>query len=221
MQGEPIVSDTGPLISLAENCLLWILDLIENDVIIPKGVEYEAITHPLGIYKYELNALRIKEAVTTGSIIVDETPLKKEAREILSLANRLILHKKRPLTIIQEGEAEVIGLALKKGYKTLAIDERTARLLVEDVWQIENYMESRLGTELETNDKIAEIIEEKLHGLNVIRSSEIIAFAFENGLISHLADKKTMLEALLYGVKSTGCAITNDEIKEYLNALGK
>ncbi len=221
MQSEPVVADSGPLISMAENCLLWVLDLIDNPIIIPKGVEYEAITHPMEIYKYELNALRIREAVLSGSIIVDETPIKSETKEILKLSNRLITYKKRPLTIIQEGEAEVIALALKKGYKTVAIDERTARLLVEDPLQIKEYMENRLGLELETNKEIASIIEEKINGINVIRSSEIVTFAFESGLVSYETDNKTMLEALLYGIKSSGCAITRDEIKEYLNGLIK
>ena len=215
----PLISDAGPLISLAENCLIWILRGLENRIIIPKGVEYEAVVHPLQINKYEFNAIRIKQMIDEGEIEVDPLNMRKKAKEIMSLANRLLFYRRKPITILQEGEAEVLALALEKNINTVIIDERTARLLVENVWQIKDYMESRLGLDLDINEKTAKTIEGLFSDIQVLRSTELVIFAYENGFLEEYGYGLDILKAALYALKKSGCAITTNEIEEYIALL--
>ncbi len=215
----PLISDAGPLISLAENCLIWILRGIENRIIIPKGVEYEAVIHPLQINQYEFNAMRIRQMIEEGEIEVDPRDMRKKAKEIMGLANQLLFYRRKPITIIQEGEAEVLALALERGINTVIIDERTARLLVENVWQIKEYMESRLGLDLEINDSVAKTLEELFSDILVLRSTELVIFAYENGFLEEYGYGLDILKAALYALKKSGCAISTNEIEEYIALL--
>ncbi len=215
----PLISDAGPLISLAENCLIWILRGIENRIIIPKGVEYEAVIHPLQINQYEFNAMRIKQMIEEGEIEVDPRDMRKRAKEIMGLANQLLFYRRKPITIIQEGEAEVLALALERGIDTVIIDERTARLLVENVWQIKEYMESRLGLDLDINNKVAKTIEKLFSDMQVLRSTELVIFAYENGFLEEYGHGLDILKAALYALKKSGCAISTNEIEEYIALL--
>ena len=218
-RSQPIVSDAGPLISLSENCLVWILRGIDNPVVIPRGVEFEAVSHPLKLNQYELNAMRIKEMIVEGEILVDPTDVRSRAKEISSIVNNLLYYKNRPITIFHEGEAEVLALALERKLDTVVIDERTARLVIENPRQIQKYMESRLGTNLELKEDNAQRLEDMFRNMNVLRSTELAIFAYENGFLSEYGNGPQVLEATLYALKHGGCAISNDEISEYIKII--
>ncbi len=216
---QPIISDSGPLISLAENCIIWILRGLANPIIIPKGVEYEAVMHPLQINQYEFNALRIKRMIEEGEILVDKRDVRKRTKQIMGLVNSLIFHKGKPLQIMHEGESEVLALALERGLDTVLIDERTARLVVENPWQILDYMESRMNLDLTINERNAKILEELFKDMHVLRSTELVIFAYENGFLEDYGTDLNTLKAALYGLKHSGCAISEREIEEYIAIL--
>ncbi len=216
---EPLVSDSGPLISLAENCLIWTLRGLANPVIIPKGVEYEAVIHPLSINKYEFNAMRIQQMIKEQEVIVDDRDIRQRTGQVLNLTNNLLYYKGKPIKIIHEGEAEVLALALERGLSTVLIDERTARLIVEDVEQVKKYMESRMDMELELNQKNAEYLREMFKDMHVLRSTELVIFAYENGFLDDYGKGLNVLEAALYAMKKSGCAVSKNEIEEYIALL--
>ena len=215
-RSDPIVSDSGPLISLAENCITWVLRKIANPIIIPKAVEYEAVIHPLKINRYEFNAMRIRQMIDEGEILIDKTDVSKKTKEIMGLVNNLVFYKNKPLHIMHEGESEVLALALERGLSTVLIDERTARLVVENPRQIKDYMESRLDLDLRVNENNMKKLEGMFRNVKVLRSTEIAVFAYENGLLSEYGTGTGVLEAALYGLKHTGCAINEREIGEYI-----
>ncbi len=216
---ERLVSDSGPLISLAENCLVWILRGLANPVVIPKAVEYEAVIHPLSINKYEFNAMRIRQMIKEREIIVDEKDIKERTGQIMNLTNNLLFYHNKPIKIIHQGEAEVLALALERGISTVLIDERTARLMVENVRQVKGYMESRMDVDLRINERNAKQIEELFKDMHVLRSTELVVFAYENGFLDDYGKGLDILEAALYAMKKSGCAVTNNEIEEYIAML--
>ena len=62
-------------------------------------------------------------------------------------------------------------------------------------------------------------IQERLGGISIIRSAELATAAFSLGLFDDLIPKmqkgkELLLDAVLWGVKSNGCAITENEIEE-------
>ena len=97
-----IVSDTGPLIVLFKTDLLFILEDLYPEVLVPKAVKTELIRKTEGIILFNTNPwIKVKEATD------------KESMRILSLT-------------VDLGEAEAIALALELNSMIL-IDEKKGR----------------------------------------------------------------------------------------------
>ena len=82
-------------------------------------------------------------------------------------------------------------------------------MLTEAPEDLERMMEKKLHTALDANLKLLN----ELKGLRFIRSAELLYIAFKKGLVD-IKDGKDLLDALLYGVKFKGCAISSGEIEE-------
>lgn len=215
-----VVSDTSSLISLSENCLLWVFDKLGLDVVVPEKVKEEMLDRPLQIRRFSLGALRLSSLLRNGTIeIYGNEKVSENTGRMLELSNSLLLYKRSPITIIQEGEAQALALVQMFEAGTLLIDERTTRLLVEDIDMLRKYMENRTGYGLEINKKARRQIEDELAGINVIRSAEVVAYAYERGLLGDVDGPKA-LESALWALKFKGCSITDEEISEYSRMLG-
>lgn len=215
-----IVCDASSLISLSDNCLLWVLQSVGAEFLVPAAVKAELVDQPLRSRKFELKALRIKEFITRGAVrLADEDGVKEHAMEITRLANALFKYGSHNVRILHEGESESIALVKKLGTDALMIDERTTRLLIEDLEGLKSYIQHRTGFDLKMNNQVARDIRNQLEGTSVIRSSELLAYAFEKGALDELGGLGA-LHASLYGLKFSGCAITSDEIEEYVKMLG-
>jgi hypothetical protein len=218
-----MVCDSSSLIALSENCLLWLLPEFKGaEFIIPTGVKYELVDRPIETFRFELKALNLNLAIKNGWLKPMDAPgVKQEADEIARLANSVLISKGRPLKIVHQGEAESLALMDKLGVRTLLIDERTTRLVVEDVNAVRDYMAHRTGLKLSMDGAAAQSISQRFKDVSVVRSAELVAWAFEKGLLSRFGSGKHVLEAALYGVKFSGCAITTEEIDEYLKMLSR
>ena len=215
-----IVCDSSSLISMSDNCLLWLLPGFNAEFIVPEEVKREIVDRPLKSARFEFKALRLGMAIGSGAIkVVSDGDVARRAKEIAGLANSLFRYGKHNVNIIHGGEAESIALMQKQGIQTLLVDERTTRLLVEDHVALKKYIERRTGFNLKLNNKIAKRLEDEVGGISVIRSSELLAWAFENGLLKKFGNDKSVLHASLYGLKYSGCAISNDEIEDYMRLL--
>lgn len=217
-----IVFDTSSIISISSNCMLhFIKPLSENnEFIVTPSVVRESISKPINIHRFELNAIRIENALMSGMFIQQKASKRLEniTSEILYMSNHVLYQKNRPITIIQEGEAESIALLkMIDDVNTLAIDERITRTLLEEPAQIKNYISRKYKIPLRVDkDRHSELID-YVGEINIVRSAELVARAFEKGIMKeNFKNYKKALEGALYAMKYGGCSITHSEIEEYV-----
>lgn len=216
-----LVCDSSSLISLCDNGLLWLLKKVgkKTEIIIPPAVKREIVDDPLATRHFELRAIQMNQAIRENAIVVSDDPRIQEiTNEITCLANSLLSFKKKTVKILHAGEAEAIACVKANGEAVFMVDERTVRLLIEDSEKLMEYMEERTGYSIEMNKQVKKALEEKLGGIEIIRSADFFAQAYEDGLLDEFGTDK-ILEAGLYGLRYAGCAITESEIKEYVRML--
>jgi len=109
------------------------------------------------------------------------------------------------------------------------IDERTTRMLTEAPENLEKMMERKLHMPLDAELSLLK----ELRDFKFIRSAELLYVAFKKDLVLSARNSvpsklgtskevpfpsgkksKDLLDALLYGVKFKGCAISSVEIEE-------
>jgi predicted nucleic acid-binding protein len=196
--------------------MLDVLPSLEPDFVIPMGVKKEVVDKPLGINEFQFKALRLRNAIEKGTIkVIDDPGVRGYAQEVIKKANSLFKPK---MKILHLGEAESLALAQRMGADTLMVDERTTRLLVEDVDLLADFIKQRARRKIQIDERAARELSQSFSGLKVIRSSEVIAVAYKNGFFNELGDGQ-LLHAALYALKFSGCAISRDEISEYVGML--
>lgn len=216
------VFDSSALISIAEKCMLLMLEPVANrgaEILIPPTVYREAVLVPLEKRRYEFNAVRINDLVDRGVIKVEKAnaALESSAEEIASLANSMFSTDMGNVRLVHYGEAEALALVRKTGAEVLAIDERTTRELVESPMSTKSYLEQRHRTKVAVDRKALEGFTSMFAKLRLVRSAEIVVYAYESGLFKGiLPQTKQALEAALFALKFAGCAVSVEEIKEYL-----
>ncbi len=217
---KEIVCDSSSLISMSDNCLLWLLPEFKVEFIVPAEVKREIVDRPLKTAKFEFKAMRLSQAIDSGSIkVLDAGGVSERGKRIVELSNSIFSYGRHNVKIVHGGEAESIALMEKKGIQTLLIDERTTRLLIEDRDALRKYIEHRTGFHLKVNQKIERQLADELDGISVIRSSELLAWAYEQGLLGKYGGGRELLHASLYGLKYSGCAISTEEIEDYMKLL--
>lgn len=209
-----LIFDSSALITLSMNNLLDELERLKNKFkgkfLITKAVEYETILRPLGIKKYELGALKVKELLKNKVIEISEhEKLDKETQMALKLSNHVFSAGGEWLNIIQEGEASCLALGKMLKDSVLVVDERTTRLLGEDPEKLRKILSRKLHTDVKMNNQNLDFFK----NFKFLRTSELMYVAYKKGLID-IKDGTQLLDALLYGVKYKGCAISSNEIEE-------
>ena len=220
---KALVFDSGPIISLAMNNLLWILDPLKSrlggEFYITPSVKKELVDRPLHIKKFEFEALQVAKVIDDRVLELSTNKLTKKSKELMTLANHCFTSKGKYLRIVQEAEIEILTLAAELGTNAAVIDERTVRLLLEDAEDLRTLLEKRLHSSVQMQARNVKFIQERLGGISIIRSAELATVAFSLGLFDDLIPKMQkgralLLDAVLWGVKSNGCAITENEIEE-------
>ncbi|MBI5228033.1 hypothetical protein HY988_05580 [Candidatus Micrarchaeota archaeon] len=226
MEKHDIICDSGALISLTAGCLDRLLYFFSEKYhvrfLIPPCVEYESVKHPIEsrLLKYLFSAMRIKEAIEDGVVIKIDANLDLEAKRLMGLANNIFYLKGKPLTLIQQGEAEMLALAKSVDVSYVLIDERTTRLLIEAPFKLKEHFEQEFHVSVMVNKKNLQELSSLISHIKAIRSSELVMLAYEKGYFSSFASiKKDALEAALYKMKYSGCAISFNEIKDYLKSV--
>jgi predicted nucleic acid-binding protein len=214
-----IPCDSSSLISLGDNCILRILENMNAKFVIPKGVKIEVIDAPLSTKRFKLRAIQMDALLKKGVLqVIDDPRVFDYAQKIADLSNRLFEYGGKNVKIIHHGEAEVMACAKLLNEDTILSDERTTRHLLEDPDQLKKYMQARTGLDLKMDEEVENELAKELNGMNVIRSAEIFAYAYEKRLMPQYATKQS-LEAGLYAVKFSGCSITDEEIREYIELI--
>lgn len=224
---KTIVFDTGPLISLATNNLLWMLKPLKQAFngrfCITQGTRYELIDHPLATKRFKFEALQVLELLRNQTLeVIGSSAIKASTLQILDSANHAYTLQGRGIVIVQYAEMECLAAAVQYGASAVVVDERTTRLLLEAPHLLKSILASKMNVKIELDhEKLAAFKGLLGRDIAVLRSAELVTIAFELGILDRfVADipnaKRTLLESVLWGVKLHGCSIANREIEQIL-----
>ncbi len=228
---KSMVFDTGPVISLTVNNLLWLLEPLKKrfggEFYIPKAVERELITKSLETKRFKFEALQVLEQVNKGVLtIIDKPEIKRNTLHLLELANNCFSAHNNHINILHFTETEALATALHLKSSALVVDERTCRVLVENPRELIKILGKKLHTDININKNNLNAFLKEVRKARLIRSVELITVAYELGLLNRYMaripePRKTLLESVLWGVKLNGCAVSDKEIGEILRLEGK
>jgi len=223
--------DSGPLMSLTMNNLLGILQPLKEkfggEFYITPAVKKELVERPLEIKRFEFEALQILKLLREGTLKLYEKPL-KGVIDLSAYANKSIIAKDKGccMEIIHGGELETVAASLQEGNDTVAIDERTIRLLMENSEELKSLIEARLHEKVILDKKMANQFQSLIKGMKVIRSAELVGMAYQFGILNNYlpplkSGREILLDSVLWGLKLKGCAIIGEEIEELKRVLLK
>jgi len=220
MSGQSIVCDSSSLISLTDSCFIHVIYFLKKKYsgrfIIPPSVEKECVEQPMHIKNYALHAIRLKRAIAENMIDVVEAKSEPAAEEIKFIANSIFHAEGTPLRLLHAGEADVLSLALELGVDNILMDERTTRMLVEDPESLRQHLEHELGKQIGINEKSLSAFSRATRKIRFFRSTELILLAHELGYFADYGElEREAVEASLYKLKYSGCAIGFGEIGDY------
>jgi predicted nucleic acid-binding protein len=215
-----IVVDSSSIISLAVNCLCPVMDGMNVSFATTPKVYEEVISKPSTNKRFALEAMRIRRLFDSNSLQVLE-PKGDLGQRILHAANKIYRIRGKEMTIIHPAESEAMALAAEIGAKAFLIDERTTRLLLEDPHALKDLLSYRNRGDVRIDEVSLKKLQDILPDIPVIRSAEIVAIGYEKGLLTgmHGVEDKSVLEAALDALKFAGCAISWEEIDDYLKAV--
>jgi predicted nucleic acid-binding protein len=224
MKDRVIICDSSSLIALSNNCLLDVLKFFsskEVDFVIPKAVSKEIIYRPLSIQMkaYQFSAMRLKRVVDEGVLIEVDAGLTEETKMLVEAANKIFFSRGRPIHILDPGEIEMLILAKRLNADALLVDERTFRLMIEAPFRLKEHLEDELGTAVMINEKNYNYFQSFVSNIPVIRSVELLAVAYEEGFFDNYKEKKKVLEAVLYAMKYSGCAVSFSDIEKIIKLV--
>ncbi len=227
-----LVFDTGPLISLTVNNLLSTLERLKERYsgrfVIPESVKDELVDEPLRTKRFMFEAMQIQRLISTGVLeVVEDSDTKELTLELLDLANSSFAAKGKAIRIVQYGEMASIAAAKLLDAEALVMDERITRELVEHPRHIADLMEKRLHTSVMVSEANVSLLQKYVAKTRILRSVELIAAAFEFGLLDRYIAageekaipevRQKLLESVLWGLKMNGCAVSSKEIEHILN----
>jgi predicted nucleic acid-binding protein len=212
-----IIFDASSIISLVMSCLIHELielkKIFKGKFIIPHEVKEEIVDRPMGIKRFELEALRIKDLIDNGvlelpsCIDVDSKKISNKTNEVLKTANSIFSSKNKPVKMIHSGEASCIALGMilkEKGVShALCIDERTTRMLVEKPQNLRELLEKKMNSKIILQQKAFDYFKD----FKILRSSELMYIAYKKNIVRLKGEK--VLDALLYSLKFKGCSISD------------
>ncbi len=219
---KALIFDSGTLINLAMNGLLYILPELKKEFsgkfLITHKVKWEVVDKPINIERFELEALEIQELINSkvlelpDAFEIPERIIEEETKVLLDQANHYLQANGRWLDIVSEAEMTCLALydeCERRGIESMiAIDERTTRLLAEEPRALEELISRKLHTSARLIEKDFKIFSK----YKFIRSSEIVYVAFKKKMIK--IKNPRVLEAALYATKFKGASISWEEIKE-------
>lgn len=225
-----LIFDTGPIISLVTNNLIWILEPLKKrfkgEFYITPSVKKELIDKALLTKRFEFEALQISQLLKRNILkIIDNKDIARLSKKLLNLANHSFKARGNWIKIVSKAEIEALATDAVLDSEAAVIDERTIRLLLENSPNLTNLMEKRLRCAVQPNKPNIKEFKKLLENVQIIRSTELVAVAYRLGLLNDYIveksdlvknPKKRLLDAALWAVKVRGCSISGKEIKEIL-----
>ena len=219
-----LIFDTSSIISLATNNLLdKLIELkkkFKGDFIISNAVKKEILDNPITSKKYKLEAIMISELIQNNIFRVNSNiNAEQKTTRLLDICNNIFSAYGNNIHILDRAEVEALVFTqLLKG--VYIVDERNIRLMVEDYKKLTLLLERKLDTKIKINNQNLRLFKSEISNINIIRSAELMAVAFEMGLFKEYenkyANKKDILDGILWGLRLRGCAISTEEIEELI-----
>ena len=222
IQKKVLILDSGTIINLAMNGLLYIIEELKKETgvrfCITEFVKKEVVDKPLTIPRFELEALRINDLIEKNIIEmpkdlqISSERINSKTAEFMETVNHSVKADGKWIRIVSEAEMSCLAfsniLSEMDIVNLIAIDERTTRTLSEKPESLEQIMSNKLHQKITVNLS---------HFLNFtkfrfIRSTEMVYVAFKKGLLGVSGDKA--LEAALYATKYKGSSVSFEEIDE-------
>jgi len=218
MPDKTVVADSSSIISLAINCMSSALLEMGVKILVTDEIFEEIIIRPMGSKRYALESMRIKKLFSEGVISI-QNPEPLITQEIMDLSNSIYRVKNHPLHLIHKGEAAALALLSGIEADALLIDERTTRMLIEDAETLRTVLSDQLRRHVDMDHQKLAAFNDIIPDIRIIRSSEVAAVAYEKGILGrNLGNSgKEALMATLYALKFSGCAISWQEIDEYMS----
>lgn len=227
-----LIFDTGPIISLTTNNLLWILRELKKefrgDFFITQKVKRELVDTPIEIKRFKFEALQILKCIDDGILaVLPEKQFRQQTRKLLEIANHSLRADGSWLKLCHPAELEVVAAAVSRNADAVVIDERTTRLLFEDPAQLAALLERKLEHRIIPDKSNITELKKMTADMRFIRSTELALVAYERGILDSLVTsfpqaRKHLLQGMLWGMKLRGCAIRIEEIDAAVNIeLGK
>ncbi len=221
---KSLIFDTGPVISLATNNLLWILEPLRKQFngkfFITESVKKELVDRPLEIKKFKFEAIQVEKLIENGVLeVIDNSIIREETQKLLNAANEIFSAFDNYMRIVQYAEMSVIAAAININADSIVVDEKTTRFLIENPKMIVEILKKTLHTSIRINENNLKDFKNKAKNIKTIRSIELVTVAYEHGLLNNyitkLPDaKRNLLESVLWGVKLNGCAVSKEEIEQ-------
>ena len=223
---KSLVFDAGPIISLAMNNLLSILEQLKRrfngEFYLPTGVKSEVIDRPLASKVFKFEALQVQSLVHNGPFkLIYNNEINSLTNHLLSLTNNSFEAYGNPIRIIQYGEMQALASAIFMESEAVVVDERMTRILIENPRVAAEILKNRLHAPIKA---IQRNIDEFIHHtrkIRVIRSVELVTVAFEMGLLDNYLPQmedaeRQLLDSVLWAVKLKGCSVSQAEIERIL-----
>ena len=221
---KSLIFDAGPIISLATNNLLWILEPLKKKFngkfYITEAVRKEIVDRPLETKKFKFEAIQVESLIEKGVLeIIDNVFIRENTPRLLNTANEIFGAYGNYMKIVHFAEISVIAAAVNINSDAIVIDEKTTRFLIENPRMIVEILKKTLHTSISVNENNLKEFNNTIKDIKAIRSIELVTIAYEQGLlnsyITKMADaRKDLLEGVLWGVKLNGCAVSKDEIEQ-------
>ena len=228
---KSLIFDAGPVISLATNNLLWILEPLKKKFngrfYITDAVKKELVDRPLLTKKFKFEAIQIEKLIEEGILEITDTGfIRSEAPRLLSTANQIFKAYNNYMSIVHFAEMSVIAASVEMKAEAIAIDEKITRSLIENPKVVLEIIKQTLHASVAINENNLKEFENTVRSIKVIRSVELVTMAYELGILNNYIvkipnAKNNLLESVLWGVKLNGCAVSKDEINQIMKLEAK
>ena len=221
---KSLIFDAGPIISLATNNLLWILEPLkkkfDGKFYITEAVRRELVDRPLETKKFKFEAIQVESLIEKGVLeVIDNSFIGENSPRLLGIANEIFKAYNNYMKIVHFAEISVIAAAINLNSEAIVIDEKTTRFLIENPRLLVEILKKTLHTPISINENNLKEFNSAVKNIKAIRSVELVTVAYELGLLNNFITKisdarKNLLESVLWGVKLNGCAVSRDEIDQ-------
>ncbi|MBI1935454.1 hypothetical protein HYS31_03355 [Candidatus Woesearchaeota archaeon] len=223
---KSIIFDAGPIISLATNNLLFILEPLKKKFngrfLITSSVKRELVDRPLEIKKFKFEAIQVEKLLEDNVLeVVDNDFIREKTPHFLDVANSTFMAYNNYIRIVHYAEISVIAAAINLQAESIVIDEKTTRLFIEEPNILLEILRKTLRAGVRINENNLKEFRNITRNVKAIRSVELVAVAYEQGLLDRYITKmpdarKNLLESVLWGVKLNGCAVSREEIEQLI-----